>query len=175
MKLEVSFSFSRRLVLSSLAVLALAGGAGGVWLSLRSPASPVPDGIEKQLAYKVIYPSDTKQIKPGSFSYVSQQHTLTFNVDSANDQIVFAEQPAPSNLGSNGQVYFQAIGLHPYAQFESTLGLVALARFYQTGSLDVAGESAVLASHGTLVIAHSSTQLGNDVWKNLFDSLKLAP
>jgi hypothetical protein len=181
MKLEVRFNFSREMLLNCLAALLILGGSFTLWVSMRQPmankpaanSSPVPAQIREQMSYKAIYPADTSVIDGSSFAYQAQQQMLSFNAEVANNQVNFSEEPAPSSIGTGNQVYFQAIGLHPFAQFESELGPVALARFYDSKSLNPAGESAVLASHGTLVIAHSTTQLGNDTWKNLFNSLKL--
>jgi hypothetical protein len=63
--------------------------------------------------------------------------------------------------------------IHPYAQFKSNLGQVALTKFWQSGNLKPEGQSAVLASNGTFLIAHSERNLTNTQWKGLFESLKI--
>jgi hypothetical protein len=65
------------------------------------------------------------------------------------------------------------LGIHPYAQFKSNLGQVALTKFWQSGNLKPVGQSAVLAGSGTFLIAHSEKNLANNQWKELFNSIKI--
>lgn len=137
-------------------------------------SNPLPDDIKQQITYKAVYPSaKTGSLNQPGYQYQAGQKTLTFTVHSAEADLAFTEQPAPSNLGSGNQIYFPAIGLHPYAQFQSKLGPVALAKFYQSGDLKPTGQSAVLVSQGTLVIIHSGKDLTNEQWKNLANSLNI--
>lgn len=137
--------------------------------------NPLPESIKSQISYKPVYPSSkTGTLDQKGYQYRSGQQTLSFSVNSNKNQISFSEQPAPDNLGAGDQVYFPAIGLHPYAQFQSKLGPVALVRFFQSGNLKPTGQSAVLVSHGTLVIAHSDKNMSNEQWKDLINSLKIA-
>jgi hypothetical protein len=140
---------------------------------LNRSNNPLPANIKQQINYKVVYPTSGTGKLTNNYSYEPQSQTLTFSANSNGNKIVFAEQPAPPSLGAGSQIYFPAIGLHPYAQFQSRLGPVALVKFYQSGSLKPAGESAVLASNGTLVIAHSAKNLTNEQWKSLITTLKI--
>jgi hypothetical protein len=145
---------------------------GFLLFAWHGPNNPLPSEIKDQVSYKVIYPG-TGKINKASYKYQSVDNTLVFNVNDGDNQVVFTQQPAPSNLGSDGQVYYPALGLHPYAQFKSSLGQVALAKFWQSGTLKPIGQSAVLASKGTLLIAHSEKDMSNSQWKAMFDSLKI--
>lgn len=91
----------------------------------------------------------------------------------AGTNLVVSQQPAPESLGLNDQPYYPAIGIHPYAQFKTSLGTVALTKFWQSATLTPTGQSAILASQGTMLVAHSENSLTNQQWKSLFDSLKI--
>jgi hypothetical protein len=58
------------------------------------------------------------------------------------------------------------LGIHPYAQFKTKLGQVALTNSGNPEILKPVGQSAVLASGGTFLIAHSEKNLTNNQWKN---------
>src|SRR5206468_9340235 len=113
------------------------------------------------------------QLGATGYQYQAGQKALTFSLNKGGTNIVFSEQPAPSSVGNGSQVYYQALGLHPYAQFASKLGPVALAKFYNPGTLSYLGQTAVMAAAGTLVTAHPDKDLTNAQWKGLFDSLKI--
>ncbi len=163
---------SKQTLFIALASLIVAIAIVGLFAS-RTSGNPLPPKIKSQVSYKVIYPAKTSQITPTSYDYQADQKTLTFSIMDSGNSIVFTEQPAPESLGSGSQVYYPALGLHPYAQFQTKLGPVALVKFWDSGTLAPAGESGVLASGGTLLIAHSSKLLTNAQWKDLFETLKL--
>jgi uncharacterized protein YxeA len=145
---------------------------GSVYYSKQNNKNPLPENIRGVISYKIIYPSSTKQIDSKSFNYQTDKKTLSFKVNTGASNVVFAEQQAPEALGSDTQAYYPALGIHPYAQFKTKLGQVALTKFWQSGNLKPVGQSAVLASNGTLLIAHAEKDLTNSQWKNLFQSLK---
>ncbi|MBX4197196.1 hypothetical protein KW801_01410 [Candidatus Saccharibacteria bacterium] len=159
-----------------LPIIVVLGGLAFYWLYIKDQnANPLPDSLKNQISYKVVYPtSKTGTVDKDSYQYQVDQKTLTYSFNSAETKIVFIEQPAPASLGTGNQVYFPAIGVHPYAQFQSKLGPVALTKFYQSGSLKSAGQSAILVAEGTMVIAHPNQDLTNTQWKVLFDGLKIA-
>jgi hypothetical protein len=147
---------------------------GGIFFIGHSTKSPLPKDINDQVNFKVIYPSShAAQIQPSSYNYHQQQKVLNFKVNYAGSPIVFSQQPAPRNIGLDTQSYLPALGIHPYAQFDTALGQVALTKFYQSGNLKLFSQSAVLVSQDTLLIATSSKSLTNEQWKSLFDSLKI--
>lgn len=136
--------------------------------------SPLPADIKNQISYKAVYPSSSTGKLMSDYQYKSDENTLNFTVSNSNTNIVFAEQPAPESLGSGNQIYYQALGVHPYAQFNSKLGPVALVNFYQTGSLKPVGQTAILVADGTMVVAHSANNLTNEKWKQIINSLKIS-
>jgi hypothetical protein len=158
--------------LTLLLVLTIAVSVG-VYYSKQYNKNPLPENIRGVVSYKVVYPSNTKQIDSKSFNYQTDKKTLSFKVNTGASNVVFTEQQAPNALGSDTQAYYPALGIHPYAQFKTKLGQVALTKFWQSGNLKPVGQSAVLASNGTFLIAHTEKNLTNDQWKNLFQSLKI--
>lgn len=148
--------------------------AGVLIYELLQPKNPVPTKIKKQISYKVIYPPSSTIVNPNSgYEYKTEDKTLTFSSKSSGATIVLVQQPAPDTLSANGQVYYPALGIHPYAQFQSKLGPVALTKFWKSSSLEPAGQSGVLATNGTLLIARSDKDLTNAQWKDFFDTLKI--
>ncbi len=170
MKLKASLNFNRKFI-TAFAIVIIGVGGFVSYMTLAHK-NPLPATIKNQISFKVVYPSHSPaKIDTSSYNYQSGQNALTFNTTFANTKVVFTEQPAPSTLGSGSDVYYQAIGLHPYAQFKTSLGTVALAKFWESETLKPQGQSAILATKGTLVIAHSDQDLTNQQWKSLFDSL----
>jgi hypothetical protein len=173
MQLNLSFNLSKKL-LAAVFMALIAGLIIIFFFSKSAGGDPIPPAIKSQLSYRAIYPNGYGQIQSNSYKYQPSNKTLSYKLHVYDSGIVFTEQPAPESLGKNGQPYYPAIGLHPYAQFQTELGPVALTKFYQSGSLQPVGQSAVLASGGTLLIANSQKSLTNQQWKNLFNSLKIA-
>jgi hypothetical protein len=151
----------------------MVGLAAGIYFR-QSSKNPLPSDVKNHVKFKIIYPSsNSARIDKSSFVYQPKQGVLTYNVNFAGTNISYSEQAAPNTLGSDTQVYYPSLGIHPYAQFYSNLGQVALTKFWQSGNLKSVGQSAVIASHGTFLIAHSEKNLTNAQWKNLFQSLKI--
>jgi hypothetical protein len=165
--------YKKTLVLSC-SILLLMVTIGLLLLFFTHNRDPIPKDIKSKASFKVIYPSSKSgQLGANGYQYQADQKSLTFSLNSHGTNIVFTEQPAPSSVGDSGQVYYQALGLHPYAQFASKLGPVALAKFYNPGTLSYLGQSGIMAAGGTLVTAHPDKDLTNAQWKDLFDSLKI--
>jgi len=166
-------SRKKTLLIASVVAVAIAI-LFSLWLFLIHPDIPVPASIRQKAAFEIIYPSGkTARADSSSFNYQQSQQSLSFTVRAFDSDIIFTEQPAPENAGTGEGVYYPALGLHPYAQFQSKLGPVALARFYESKTLKPRGQSAVLISRGTLLIAHTDRNLSNNQWKQLFESLKI--
>ncbi len=161
-------------VLSILAfAVALVVGVSGYMVYAQQNNNPLPDDIKNQVGIKVIFPSQVSKIDEHSYYYQKDQKTLGFKAESFGTDIVFVEQPAPANAGTGDQVYYPALGIHPYAQFQSKAGPVALAKFWLSKTLESNGQTAVLIKDGTLVTARPAKDLSNSQWKELFDSLKI--
>jgi len=171
MQLKLNLRIGKKAVLVILVIFVTAGAV--VFYELNSNKNPLPQSIKDQLSYKVIYPSDANKIDISSYNYQKDKKILSFNVKRSNNNIVFTEQPTPENLGSAQETYYPALGIHPYAQFKVSLGNVALTKFWQSKTLKPEGQSGVLASGGTFLVAHSDKNLTNAEWKDLFESLKI--
>jgi hypothetical protein len=144
-----------------------------IYIFVQRQNNPIPADIRKQISYKPVYPMGAIGASVKKYDYQPNDKALVFNISYAGKSINVAEEPAPSTVGSGPQVSYQALGLHPYAQIASKLGPVALVKFYKPSSLQQIGEAGVLATNGTLVIAHSPAHLTNEQWKQLFDSMKV--
>jgi hypothetical protein len=173
MRIRRSLHINKKAVLAVLLFLIIAG-AGTLFYVTKKSKSPLPSDIKEHVSFKIIYPSThSAHIDKNSFVYQAKQKVLTFNVEFAGTKIAYSEQAVPDNLGSDTQAYYPALGIHPYAQFKSNIGQVALTKFWQSGSLKPEGQSAVIASNDTFLIAHSNKSLSNTQWKDLFQNLKI--
>jgi hypothetical protein len=174
MHLNIRFKIPKKIFLIFTLLLVLTASGIVAFLHFRSK-NPLPGDLKQHVSFGVIYPaSHSAQVDKNSFVYQSKQKVLSFNVNFASAKIAYSEQEAPSSLGSDTQAYYPALGIHPYAQFKSNIGQVALTKFWQSGNLKPTGQSAVLASDNTFLIAHSEKSLTNAQWKELFTSVKIA-
>jgi hypothetical protein len=179
--MEISLKFekpSRRNVFRVLIVSALVA-ALLLLIVFRPQSSPVPQQVTKQASFKVVYPSDLKVVSSGKdgFSYQTSEKTIVFKANYQKTNLNVTEQTTPDNLANGSGVYFQSLGLHPVAQFNTSLGPVAVVNFYKTGTLEATGQSAILVAGKTMVIANTADangKLSNDQWKSFFDGLKQA-
>jgi hypothetical protein len=174
MHLRINLNIPKKAVIIVALVLAMIA-VGVVFYVKQNSKSPLPTDLKNHISFKVIYPSlHAANIDKNSFVYQSKQKVLSFKVSYLNSKIAYSEQVAPEALGSDTQAYYPALGIHPYAQFKSSLGQVALTKFWQSGNFKSEGQSAVLASGGTFLIAHSEKNLTNNQWKELFKSAKIS-
>lgn len=173
MKFETGKQHNRKKIIQSLFLIIVIGLATFGYLS-QQPASPLPSKIKQVVNFKVIYPF-TKLVKVdgNSYQYISDKNVLIFTATYNNHYLAFSEQPTPESLGSESQPYYQALGIHPYAQFEIAIGQVALTKFWQSDNLLPAGQSGILSSKGTFLTVRSNDSLSNQDWKNIFTSLKV--
>lgn len=160
---------------ATISVLVIGIILGGFLFYIKqSLANPLPDNIKQSISYKVIYPSSkTATVKQNSYQYQSKDRVLSYKAEAFGVNIVFTQQPLPDNISTGDQAYYPALGIHPYAQFKSKLGSVALTKFWESSNLEPKGQSAVMAAENVLLIAHPDRALSNDQWKQLFDSLKI--
>lgn len=173
MNLTLKLNINKRSI--SLIIVAIVVIISGLFAYIYTiNQNPIPKTIKNQVAFKIIYPSThLAQIDTSSYQYQSDNQILSFSASYANQTILFTEQRAPSSLGSDSQVYYPALGIHPYAQFKTSLGIVALTKFWQSGTLTPIGQSAIMAARGTMLTTHTDKSLSNQQWKDLFDSLKI--
>lgn len=167
---------SRKYALIMFAIGLALIGASLALLFFNAQKVQIPKAITSQLNYKAIYPSSNGSAPvPTDYVYKADENSLTFSTTSPSGvKITIVEQPAPDSLGSDGQVYYPALGIHPYAQFQSKIGPVALTKFWLTGSLEPLGQTAILAAQGTMLVARPEKNLTNAEWKDFFDTLRIA-
>ena len=165
---------SEKIRLLAILILVLAG-LGLLIYNRASSDNPVPTDIKKQLSFRTIYPQSPEiKVDTSSFNYQTDQKTLTFTVEYKGNDIVLTERQAPNGL-TEAQNY-QSIGVHPYSQIQTRLGLVALTRAYIVEkTYEKQGQLAVLAAKGTLLIATRTgdKELSDNDWLNLFNSMKV--
>lgn len=173
MKFQTTKQHYRNKAIRSLFVLLTISLVAFGYLS-QQPTNPLPTKIKQVVNFKVIYPY-TKLVKVNgeSYQYISDKNVLIFTAIYNNHYLAFTEQPAPESLGSDSQPYYQALGIHPYAQFKINLGQVALTKFWQSGNLLPAGQSGLLSSKGTFLTVRTNDSLSNQDWKIIFSSLKV--
>jgi hypothetical protein len=172
MRLRLSLNIGKKSVFIFCSLFILAGAGAYLFIN-QANKNPLPENVKTQVSYKVLYPSKTGTIDSSSVNYNAANKVLIFNAKEHGTNIVFAQQQAPDAVGSGTDAYYPALGIHPYAQFTTSLGRVALTKFWQSGSLKPVGQSGVLATNGTFLIAHSEKNLTNAEWKDIFESLKI--
>ncbi len=138
------------------------------------PASPMPQYIRDQVKFTLIYPSGYT-ISPTSWQYLSQDQAVEFTVHKDGRDVVFTEEATPLAYQDDAAAYNRFIGnLRPRANFNVPLGTVSIANFVTAGDYQVVGESGILNTHGTLLVAHpQAKQPTDDEWRALFESLKV--
>lgn len=177
MEIQIKISQPNWKKVTAVIVLALVF-ACGFWFWQNRDTSNIPGSIKSQLPFKAVYaPAGT--VAQDSYTFEAERKALIFSLKFDDTDIIITQQPAPDNLAIGSQVYFQALGLRPTAQFATKVGAVAVANFYKTGTLEPAGQTAVLLAddNKTLVLAkpkEPNQKLSNDQWKKLFESLKLS-
>jgi len=171
MRLNIRFNVSKWLVAIVIVIIIICVGLVALYI-IHSNKNPIPEVLRSQVDYKIIFPSNASTIDSNSYKFQISNQSVSFKVNNNNKTVVFTEQAAPNALNTGKQPYYPALGIHPYAQFSTKLGTVALTKFYQSGNYKPIGESAVLSSNGTLVIANTQNNLSNNEWKELFESLK---
>ena len=143
----------------------------------RTAPNPTPDDIKKQLNFKVIYPSTAAgySIDQASWNYQSQSQLLTFKAINNKTSIIMSEQKTPAAFADNSSAYNQMIvSIRPYLQFNSSLGNIAVTKFWIQGNFSKVGQTAVLNSHGTFFLAHPNQDLTDDQWQLYLNSLKVS-
>lgn len=134
--------------------------------------SPVPQAIRSEVSFEIIYPNGYS-IDQKSWKYLSSTRTVQFIAKKDGYTVVFTEQPTPLAYQNDQGAYDRFIGsLRPSASFSVPLGTVSLSNFVTSGDFQVVGVTGILKVKGTLLLAHPDTQLTDDQWRSLFESLK---
>ncbi len=139
---------------------------------ITSPTNPLPASLKSQVNFVVLYPSNYR-IDPSSWRYSASQQTLTFSVSNNGQTVVFTEQKTPLAFQNDLAAYSRFIGgLRPSANFNATLGKVSLVQFVTANDFQPQGQTGILNSKGTLVLAHPTHHLSDAQWLSLFNGLK---
>lgn len=138
------------------------------------PPSPVPPQIRSAAGFTIIYPQGY-QVSPSSWDYSTSQKIVTFTATKDGVAVVFSEQRTPLAYQDDAAAYNRFIGgLRPRINFEVPLGTVSIANFVTAGDYQIVGESGILNTHNTLIVAHPQTkQPSDDQWRDVFQSLQL--
>ncbi|HET7827277.1 MAG TPA: hypothetical protein VFK97_00220 [Candidatus Saccharimonadales bacterium] len=134
----------------------------------------IPADIRSQLNFHAVYP--TKNYDPNGFHYIASSHALWFSATESGIKVLVTEQSLPANSGDNpaqdpGQMLNQ-LGVRYFSQIQSKLGVISVAKFW-TRSYDPNGQTAILGTKGTLVLAHPVKDLSQNQWVQFFNSLRL--
>ena len=175
MELSVKFNRPSQKTIAILVLSLIAAGLALLFFQ-HHDISPIPPNIKKQLSFQAVYPASPASvaIDSNSYNYQAESQALTFKVQFQTVDIILTEQPLPDNFAAGSQIYYQSLGLHPYAQFQAKVGPAALLKFYKSGSLEAQGQTAIMTANKTLILAHPSKDLTNDDWKVFLNSLRLS-
>ena len=134
---------------------------------------PVPTIIKRQAGFSIIWPAGY-QIDANTWKYLDTEKSVQFSAKKDGITTVFTEEATPLAYQNDVAAYNRFIGsLRPRANFDVPLGTVSISNFVTQGDYQVVGETGILNAKGTLVLAHPDTQLTDDQWRSLFESLKV--
>lgn len=140
------------------------------------PPSLVPPYVRTQASlahFSIIYPSDFS-IDASSWKYLPDQKSVQFKATKNGTGVVFTEEATPLAYQNDVASYNRFIGsLRPRANFDVPLGTVSISNFVTQGDYQVVGETGILNTNGTLLLAHPDKNVSDDDWRALFESLKI--
>ena len=137
-----------------------------LWYNLR-PVSRVPEAVQSRTPFPILVPRDEK-IVLSEWRYSASEKNLTFVATVQGKKVVFTQQAAPLSYRDDRAAYDRFIGtLKPTANFQSPLGQVSIFRLVEEESYSPGGDSAILLSSGTLLIAHPEKAISEDNWISL--------
>ncbi len=134
--------------------------------------SPVPSAIREQAKFSIMYPAGYTYLN--DWAYTDKDNSVQFTVKKDDYKVVFTEEKTPLEYQNDVAAYNRFIGsLRPRANFDVSLGTVSISNFVTAGDYQVVGETGILNSQGTFLLAHPDTHLTDDQWRALFESLKV--
>jgi hypothetical protein len=164
----------KRLLLVAGVIAVLVTGSV-LWYFFHPIPNPLPPDIKREVNFKLVYPTTTAQVDDTSWKYQSSEQVLTYQIKGDNYTATVTEQEVPLQYRDDQAAYDRFIGsLRPYANFNVPLGSVTLANFVTAGDFNPTGLAGILKTHNTLIIIHPDSQLSQDDWESLFDSLKVS-
>lgn len=136
------------------------------------PPNPIPPEIRKQAKFTILYPQGYS-IATSSWKYLTDTDSVQFTAVKSGVHTVFTEEVTPLEYQDDAAAYNRFIGsLRPIANFNVALGIVTVANFVTAGDFQIVGKTGILNTHGTLVLAHPDTEIADEQWRDLFESLK---
>ncbi len=133
----------------------------------------MPANIKERASFVIIYPKGYS-IDSKSWKYLTDTSSVEFTAKRDGYSVVFTEEKTPLEYQDDVAAYNRFIGsLRPRANFDVPLGSVSIANFVTAASYEIVGETGILNAKGTLLLAHPDTQISDDQWRNLFESLKV--
>jgi hypothetical protein len=143
-----------------------------LWWLFYPVYDPVPTPIRHQINFTVLYPSGYN-INSSSWQYTSSQGLLAYTVQVAGITVNFTEQTTPLPYQNDIGAYDRFIGsLKPFANFSTPFGTASIVDFVTATDFQIEGETGILNAKGTFLLVHPNSDLSNNQWSNLFDTLK---
>ncbi|HXR50370.1 MAG TPA: hypothetical protein VN778_05080 [Verrucomicrobiae bacterium] len=138
--------------------------------------SPVPSHIQQQAGFVIIYPDPRSySYKNAGWNYTLKDGSVSFTVKKDGYSVAFNEQQTPLEYQNDVASYNRFIGsLRPSANFNVPLGTVSITNFVTAGDYQVVGKTGILNSQNTLLLAHPDTDLTDNQWRDLFESLQIS-
>lgn len=163
--------YKKTALISMVLIMIIGSATFGAVSYFSRVHSPVPKRVKSQINFTVLYPKGYP-ITENSWSYLASEATLSFTLPNNGNPIIFTEQAVPLAYKDDAAAYDRFIGsLKPGINFKVPLGTASLVGFVTAGDYSPQGRSAVLNSHGTLLIAHPEQMLGDTDWYSLLNSL----
>ena len=156
-------------------VLAVATGAAS-WFLLCTGKPLFTSAVRRQVQFAIVAPYDSAllTVDRGSVRYDATTGLLSFSVyfGRGTTRLSFSEQPTPGGLGTTPGLYDKLmVKLNTYMSIDSRLGVLSLAHPTELSG----GQSALLSSHGSLVVIRPNATLGEADWRHIAAKLEVLP
>lgn len=135
-------------------------------------ASPIPQGVIRQIDFAVMYPKSSKDVSfdRNSIKYDPETKVLSFIVITYGISSTFTEQATPDPF-TDIPNYYQTFAdkMNSYRSFDTYNGRVDITR-----PTTLKGDQALLMNaKGTLLFAHPTRDLNEQQWRALINSLQI--
>lgn len=128
----------------------------------------IPAEIHRDFPSAIFVPSDPVRVDRTTVKYAGSNYPLNFVAHSGDHKLTISEQPSPDSFFEIPDAYSKFVtSFRPYDAFESRLGRVELTRPQNYNNKQVA----IMNTKGTLILISAETDMGNEDWKSLFNSL----
>ena len=133
---------------------------------------PVPERIQDQLDFLVLYPSvaDDVVVDKGSMKYDASTGVLSFIVQTYGVANTITQQATPESFNDIPQYYTKTVErMNGYSSFDSAIGRVDLTRPSDLGGDQIA----VMNTKGVLLFAHPEKDLTQSQWRKIFNNMEV--